>query len=435
MVSAERASTHLRPYTLTFDDERVELDFRSELRQRTARSARLAITAGVPGYLLMLVVLDDADARWIVLAMVGVLAAWLGLAWTRWYERAFEPITIGAVAILAVLSFALFLELPAPSAVVLMVAYATLNFIWIFVFLRLRFPYALALGVGFFGVSGVIGPIVWDRFGSGGAPEGMIDPLGGAVGGVLLVWLYAGFLLTLCASIGYRLEKGERVDYLLRRELADAYEQSERLLTNVLPVPVAERLKFGESPIADECAEVSVVFADIADFTKMSDAMEPAEILELLNEVFSRFDRLADVHGLEKIKTVGDSYMAVAGVPMPMADHARAAAQMALDMVDAIAVVRRPDGTPLRVRIGIGSGPAMAGVIGTSKFIYDLWGDTVNTASRMESHGVVGRIQVSEATRLLLDEDAFVFEDRGPVQVKGKGSMRTWFLVDRRDTS
>src|SRR5262249_15344874 len=152
-------------------------------------------------------------------------------------------------------------------------------------------------------------------------------------------------------------------------------ERSEQLLTNVLPVAIAERLKGHEELIADDCAAVSVVFADIASFTTMSASMRPAEVLAMLNAVFTRFDDLAAAHGLEKIKTIGDAYMAAAGVPEPHDDHALAAVAMAVDMLRSVRGMQAPDGSPLAVRVGVGSGPAVAGVIGTRKFSYDLWGD------------------------------------------------------------
>jgi class 3 adenylate cyclase len=231
--------------------------------------------------------------------------------------------------------------------------------------------------------------------------------------------------------VAYRLERAERTDFARRRELDVAHARSESLLRSILPVPIAERLKQGESRIADDCPAVSVLFADIADFSPMSSTMAPGEVVDLLDRVFSSFDRLAARHGLEKIKTIGDAYMAVAGAPEPIDDHAGAAAEMALDMVDAVGGLRRPDGSPIVVRVGIASGPAVAGVIGTAKFSYDLWGDTVNLASRMESHGRPGLIQISGTTRDLLD-GRYEIVDRGPVEIKGKGVHPTWFLTGRR---
>ena len=206
-------------------------------------------------------------------------------------------------------------------------------------------------------------------------------------------------------------------------------ERSERLLLNVLPQPIAERLKAGESLIADGFPEVGVLFADIAGFTPLSATMAPEDIVRLLNEVFTVFDGLAADHGLEKIKTIGDAYMVASGLLGGRPDHARELAEMALEMQ--VAVGSRG---AIQLRIGIDIGPVVAGVIGRNKFIYDLWGDTVNTASRMESHGILGAIHVTERARMHL-ASSFEFEDRGIVEVKGKGPMRTFLLLGRKEAA
>jgi adenylate cyclase len=211
-------------------------------------------------------------------------------------------------------------------------------------------------------------------------------------------------------------------------DLAAEREKSERLLCNILPERIAERLKNGESTIADSFAEVSVLFADLKGFTEFSQRCDARHLVGLLDEIFSAFDRLARVHGVEKIKTIGDAYMAVAGLPVPRPDHADAVAAMALGMQSAFRDVMEARGLGLELRIGIHSGPVVAGVIGRHKFTYDLWGDTVNMASRMESHGEASRIHVSAATRGLLG-DRFRFADRGEVTLKGKGVVRTHFLL------
>ncbi len=218
-----------------------------------------------------------------------------------------------------------------------------------------------------------------------------------------------------------------------RAELAFAreHERSERLLLNILPPSIADRLKDEEAEIADSFPEVTVLFADIAGFTKMSGELDPHRIVSLLNEVFTEFDGLAEKHGLEKIKTIGDAYMVAGGLPRPHEDHAHAVAHMALDMAEVATRHRKPDGSPFEVRIGINTGPVVAGVIGQKKFIYDLWGDAVNTASRMESTGVIGEIQVTESTYERI-RDLFDLESRGEVEVKGKGPMPTWFLRGRK---
>jgi class 3 adenylate cyclase len=215
-----------------------------------------------------------------------------------------------------------------------------------------------------------------------------------------------------------------------RRALQLEQERSERLLLNVLPAPIAARLKAGEAVIADAFPEVTVLFADLVDFTRRSQRIGPAQVVATLNELFSAFDRLAQRHGLEKIKTIGDAYMVAGGLPDPRPDHAEAIAEMALAIREEVARRTDPSGQPLQLRIGIDTGPVEAGVLGTSKFSYDLWGDTVNTASRMESHGVAGCIQVTERTYQRL-RDGYRFQRRGPIPVRGMGEMVTWFLVGR----
>jgi len=215
------------------------------------------------------------------------------------------------------------------------------------------------------------------------------------------------------------------------REKTELIEQKNReneaLLLNILPGEIASRLKGGEHDIADGFADVTVLFADLVGFTNLSATMSAAEIVDMLNGLFSRFDQAATELGIEKIKTIGDCYMAVCGLPRPCSDHAERMARMALRMVQAIREYGNDKGLPLQIRIGLNSGPVVAGVIGTTKFIYDLWGDTVNLASRMESTGVPGAIQVTRSVYERL-KDRFEFEDRGVIEVKGKGKIETWLL-------
>jgi class 3 adenylate cyclase len=218
----------------------------------------------------------------------------------------------------------------------------------------------------------------------------------------------------------------------LRREhhlLLVEQEKSERLLLNVLPASIAARLKDTDDVIADAFADVTVLFADLVDFTRHSQQIAPEQVVRVLNGLFSVFDQLAKQRGLE-IKTIGDAYMVVGGLPDPRPDHAVAVADMALAMREEVAGRFDPSGGPLAVRIGIDTGPVVAGVIGTSKFSYDLWGDTVNTASRMESHGLAGCIQVTARTYERLKHE-YRIERRGPIYVKGKGQMVTYVLVAR----
>ena len=206
-----------------------------------------------------------------------------------------------------------------------------------------------------------------------------------------------------------------------------AQQESDRLLRNVLPEPIVKRLKAGEQVIADGIASATVVFVDIVNFVKTASALSPTAVVVVLNRVFSAFDALCEQYGVEKIKTIGDAYMLATGVPNPMKDHTAVAACIALDMQELGRRIGTREEGQLTFRIGIHTGPVIAGVIGTRKFSYDLWGDTVNIASRMESHGVPGRIHV---TRTVYDrlKDDFEFESRGPTHLKGMGEMETFFL-------
>jgi guanylate cyclase len=210
-----------------------------------------------------------------------------------------------------------------------------------------------------------------------------------------------------------------------------ALRESELLLMNILPRSIAERLKAAAQTIADHFDSASILFADVVDFTPLAQRLPPAEVVGILDHLFSHFDALVERHGLEKIKTIGDCYMAAAGVPNPRPDHARRAALLALDMRDAVATSTVAGQSGLELRIGINSGPVVAGVIGTKRFIYDLWGDAVNTASRMESQSTPGEIQITRETYDLL-KDEFVCRERGTILVKGKGQMETWYLEGSR---
>lgn len=213
--------------------------------------------------------------------------------------------------------------------------------------------------------------------------------------------------------------------------LAEEHARSEGLLLNILPAPISARLKETQESIADGFAEVTVLFADIVGFTELSQKLTPAELVDMLNRTFSSFDDLAERLGVEKIKTIGDCYMVAAGLPEKHPDHAFRVAEMALGMREALDRINREGGYSLRLRIGIHSGPVVAGVIGKRKFIYDLWGDTVNTASRMESSGTPGEIQVTEEVYAIL-RDTYEIESRGTIKVKGKGEMSTYLLKARK---
>jgi class 3 adenylate cyclase len=224
------------------------------------------------------------------------------------------------------------------------------------------------------------------------------------------------------------------------RELHAEKEKSDRLLRNILPESIARRLKDGETAIADHFTEASIVFIDIADFTSLSARKDPRHTVEVLNAVFTIMDKISAGYGIEKIKTIGDCYMAAAGIPVPRSDHAQVIARMALDVREAMRRYRTDDGDEIRFRIGLDCGPIVAGVIGEQKFIYDLWGDAVNTASRMQESGEVDKIQITERFMEFLSHStseesssAFRFTKRGVVEIKGKGTMRTWWLEQNEE--
>ncbi len=256
----------------------------------------------------------------------------------------------------------------------------------------------------------------------------------GLLGITLLVLLLEGILV-------FRPAVNKIQDTLGKLALEQA--QSENLLLNILPQPIAQRLKKSQPNektktnnimIADGYNDATVMFADIVGFTNLSSRIPPQQLVDLLNQIFSRFDLIAESYKLEKIKTIGDAYMVVGGLPNPRKDHAAAIANMAIDMLDAIAQFNLDTGEEFQIRIGINSGAVVAGVIGIKKFTYDLWGDTVNIASRMESHGIPGRIHVSEATYKLL-QDNFLFEERGVTSIKGKGEMETYWLKGQKQAA
>jgi adenylate cyclase len=300
-------------------------------------------------------------------------------------------------------------------------------------------------GVGFWGILAPLGALVFRGFASGirWFVFWLVLFLGSGIAAILLggesplpEW-FSSLMLALNISVGGAIVFTLLALFAKQREeamvgLRSAQERADNLLLSILPGSIAERLKASPQTIADQFPMASVLFADVVDFTPRSNGLTATEVVGLLDRLFGEFDTLAERHRLEKIKTIGDAYMVASGVPDPRPDHARVLALLALDMVAAT----RSDGAvgdlDLVLRIGINSGPVVAGVIGRKRFLYDLWGDAVNTASRMESHGTPDRIQITRATYELI-KDEFDCEYRGTVPVKGKGDMETWYLIARRD--
>jgi adenylate cyclase len=293
----------------------------------------------------------------------------------------------------------------------------------LFVGARQAVPWFVAF-VGLVAVSGAIDPAL--ATGAPNVPQGVVV--------TFFALNILGVATTAYALLQYFVRARERALAELAREhhaLELEQAKSERLLLNVLPEPVAARLKEQEGIIADDFPGVTVLFADIVGFTPLSERLSASDLVSLLDRVFARWDAIAAEHGVEKIKTIGDAYMVASGIPLPRDDHAEAIAQMALAMGPEVARCSTETGLPLEVRIGIDTGPVVAGVIGRAKFIYDLWGDTVNTASRMESHALPGTIQVTERTHERL-RYRYELRERGIVEVKGKGPTRCYLLIGPR---
>lgn len=381
---------------------------------------------------------DDIRAQKVALTLAAVLVTGLAVAWVATYAvlghltAAAIPFTyqVASIASLAVfartknyrffrssqaamltlLPFLLqwtlggFLASSAVSLWALVAAFGTLFF-----FTATESIPWFAAFLGLTVVSGIIEPLVSAR------PAAIPD----VVRTAFFVLNVSGVSITAYVLLQYAV-----------RARDEAFGRSEALLSNVLPTSIARRLKREPGVIAEAHDDVTVLFADVVDFTPFAERTAPARVVGVLDQVFTAFDELAARHGIEKIKTIGDAYMAAAGLPEPRADHVEAMADLALEMRATFGRLCEPLGLELAIRIGIASGPVVAGVIGRSRLIYDLWGDTVNTASRLESHGLPGQIQVGESVRRVLD-GRFTFEERGEIELKGKGRRSVWLLVGR----
>jgi adenylate cyclase len=303
-------------------------------------------------------------------------------------------------------------------------------------------------GVGLWGILAPLGALVFSGARAGVRwfvafiavflVSGIVGELVSGIGSPLPVW-FQSTMIALNVTVTSAVVFGLLATFVRQREdalVALRFEQdrAENLLLNILPRSIADRLKADPTTIADQFAAASILFADVVDFTPLSERLQPTEVVGILDHLFSHFDTLAERYGVEKIKTIGDAYMVAAGVPTPRTDHARVMALMALDMRESMRSEDAVAHLGLEVRIGINSGPVVAGVIGRKRFLYDLWGDAVNMASRMESQGTPGQIQVTRATYELL-RDEFALERRGSVSIKGKGDVETWYLVGRRGGS
>ncbi|WP_377324207.1 adenylate/guanylate cyclase domain-containing protein [Pimelobacter simplex] len=415
-VHERHAQLHMKRWMLEFDQPAAERDFVRYDDEAGLRDARFALLVGVAftaayGAVDALVAPDSLLASSLLRATVVVVFVTSMVTVARWglVRRHLQAASVLLLAV-ALLALGPALAQVGDFPAEYLRTSATVTLLGAVGLLRLRM-HAVSAIVAIYVAIGLTLP---------GVLQG-VDALGAHVAPT------AG-LAAIALVIAYALEKLRRTDFLRQREVEQERARSEEILHNVLPVPIAQRLRTERGAIADSAPSVSVLFSDIVGFTPVSEVLSPEELVALLDTMFREFDALCDRRGIEKIKTVGDAYMAVAGLPTPDADHAASLAELALDMQRTLARLSPTWPSPIAMRIGIASGPVVAGVIGQRKFTYDLWGDTVNTASRMESHGRPHRIQVSAATHALL-ETRYAFSDPQVVEVKGKGPMTTYYLL------
>jgi class 3 adenylate cyclase len=411
--------------TLRFRDRELEAAFRADYFRHNLGNFRLALLGGVILWVLWGLslyghILALTEKRFDVAMRYGVfiplLLAGLGLSFTRFFERAWEWVSV-AITTLTVLVWVYYVS--NVLTVPLEYGYVGLILITAFTYTLLRLRFVLVMLITAIGIAAYLPYLFTAAY--------IVD-----VKRILAVLFLTSFG-ALGGVAAYRMERFTRLLFLRERQLDTERHRSDSLLLNILPRAIVDRLKVRDdgSRIADALDEVSVVFADAVGSTEQAARCTAEEFAGTLDELFRRFDRIADRHGLEKIKTVGDAYMAVAGAPVPMKDHARAAAEMALDMVAEAAEVHWSSGDQVVVRVGVGTGPAVAGVIGERKFAYDLWGDTVNLASRLQENSEPGQILVSEATAEDLS-NRYEFGTPLVLELKGKGLTPARFLVARR---
>ena len=411
--------------TLRFRDPQLEAAYRADSYRHNLGNIRFALLGGavlwvVWGVVLYPHLLALADKRVDLIMRYGVfvpvLLVGFALSFTRWFERIWEWVAVGVVLV-TIVAWVYYIEqvLTMPAEY----GYVGLILITAFTYTLLRLRYVLVGLITLVGIALYLPYAVSAVY----------------IFGVTTV-LATLFLVTfgvLGEVVAYRTERSSRLLFLRERQLDRERERSDALLLNVLPQAIVDRLKVevDGGHVAEALDEVSVLFADAVNSTQEAAKASPEEFAETLDQLFRRFDAIADRHGLEKIKTIGDAYMAVAGAPLPMANHATAAAEMALDVLVEAGAVRWPSGSPVIVRVGAATGPAVAGVIGQRKFAYDLWGDTVNLASRLEASGEPGRVLVSEALVELLG-DRYEFGPQVVLDLKGKGPTPVRFLLARR---
>ncbi len=410
--------------TLRFADPTLEGAFQTHFFRHTLLNVRVAHLLGILMWMLWGVLVsrfltDDRNVDLLLryTVLIPLLLIGLGLSFTRVYPRIWQVVNATVIVVSAVVWIA---YTDAIDGMPFDFGYVGLILIMAFSYtlLRMRFAYVAA--------SSTIMVVVYVSTTVAGDHPSLR---------LALAAYYLGSFWLLGMIASYAVERSSRTLFLRELQLDRERARSDSLLLNILPRAIVDRLKARDDDarggrLAEGLEEVTVVFADMADFTSLAERTAPDELIAALDDLFTRFDAIADRYGLEKIKTVGDAYMAVAGAPEPRRDHARAAADMSLAILEAVQGMTWPTGDPIRVRVGMASGPAVAGVIGQRKFAYDLWGDTVNLASRLESSGEPGRILVSESVAERLD-GRYAFGPPLVIDVKGKGPTPARFLLGR----
>jgi class 3 adenylate cyclase len=419
-----------RARRLEFDDDDVEADYRAWHQALTLPFVRFGALAGAVAWIgnfLPHLSLPGSAGRawpWMLVLGTGGLLTIFGATFTDHGERAAPFLGALGVAISAlvsiVVSFTILEDWATASAGLVIIVY--------FGYAVMRLPPRIAATTGL-AITASFQVVLASAFLHGDIASISFKSASTLAWTALATGLVFSIFVDLLTRRSF---VQERLIHAQAEALAAEQARSERLLRNVLPEDVVDRLKDRPQVIADELDEVSVLFADIVGFTPLAAEIGAEGLVRLLNALFSDFDSIGRRLGIEKIKTIGDAYMAVAGAPRPRTDHAAAVAHMALELRDAVATATERFGVSLACRIGVATGPVVAGVIGEDKFAYDLWGPTVNLAARLESHGVPGRIQVSESTVARLRDSPFAFRPRGEVELKGIGLTRTWFLEGLR---
>jgi len=417
----ESMGNQQHPVTLSFTDLDLEREYRESYFQKTLPQSRIALILGIILYVIFAgldvwIVPEQAHQIWLIRFgfVIPILLGILIVSFTPYFQKYFQLFLsvaslIGGCGILGILlvTDGLGNFFYSTSLMLLLM--------WSFTFSGMRFVFALAsctLVIIAFEIVAIF-----------------LKPY------PLYVLVDKNFFvvsaLTIEVFVGYTIESYSRNNFINNRIINQERQDNENLLLNMLPQSIVEQLKERPETIAQRFESITILFADIVGFTPLSATLNPTELVEILNQIFSSFDRLTDDYELEKIKTIGDAYMVAGGLPIPSKDHAQAIANLALEMQRELEQFNQTSRYSFELRIGIHTGPAIAGVIGIKKFVYDIWGDSVNIASRMESHGLPGKIQVSEQTYQRL-KDCYSFEDRGAIEVKGKGKMQTYLLIRKK---